>query len=188
MSGHVLTVSDANVLIDIEAGGLTSSMFSLPNTSFCVPDVLFEQELRKNHSHLQELGLGLCSLAGDSVAQVYGLAQRHGKVSRLDLFALQLAREKSALLLTGDRALRNVAARYQVECHGTIWLVERMIKLQVLQPAVASSAYMRMQAAGSRLPWKEVESRLKRMVDELPPSGQATDVNEPSAECLVRNI
>ncbi len=83
MSGTVLIVSDANVLIDIEDGGLTSSMFSLPNTSFCVPDVLFEQELRKDHSHLQDIGLSLFTLSGDSVAKVYALAQKHGKYPAL---------------------------------------------------------------------------------------------------------
>lgn len=167
MSGYVLTVSDANVLIDIEDGGLSNSMFSLPNTEFCVPDVLFEQELRKNHSHLQDIGLCLCSLSGAFVAEVHALAQQHERVSRLDLFALQLAREKSALLLTGDRALCNVAARYQIECHGTIWLVERMVRHQVIQMAVARSAYGRMRAAGSRLPWEDAECRLKVIEKEF---------------------
>jgi len=163
MSGTVLIVSDTSVLIDIEDGGLTSSMFSLPNTSFCVPDVLFEQELRKDHSHLQDIGLSLFALSGDSVAKVYTLAQKHGKVSRLDLFALQLAREKSALLLTGDKALCKVAAKYRIECHGTIWLVERMIEQKIIHAAVARNAYGRMRATGSRLPWEDAERRLKEI-------------------------
>ncbi len=36
----LLLISDANVLIDIENGGLTSAMFSLPY-QFAVPDILF---------------------------------------------------------------------------------------------------------------------------------------------------
>lgn len=163
MSRHILTVSDANVIIDIEDGGLTNSMFSLANTSFCVPDVLFEQELRKNHSYLLDLGLNLMTLSGGSVEKVFTLAQKHGKVSRLDLFALQLAREKSALLLTGDRALCKVAAHYQIECHGTIWLVERMVEQKIIHATVARNAYVRMRDTGSRLPWDEAEKGLKEL-------------------------
>ena len=178
MSGTVLTVSDANVLIDIEDGGLTSSMFSLASTNFCVPDVLFDQELRKNHSHLLDLGLNLLTLSGESVGKVFSLAQKHGKVSRLDLFALQLAREKSALLLTGDRALCNVAAKYQIECHGTIWLVERMVQQKVIHTTVAKNAYERMRGAGSRLPWEDAERRLKEMKG---------DDGERGRWCIVHN-
>lgn len=161
MNRHILIVSDANVLIDIEDGGLTNSMFSLPKIKFCVPDVLFEEELKSKHPHLLDLGLCSCSLEGTSVAEVYNLAQKHGKVSRLDLFALQLAREKSALLLTGDMSLTKVAAKYEVECHGTIWLVETMVKQRIIQVNVAINAYQQMRNKGSRLPWEEAKQRLK---------------------------
>src|SRR5690606_34920145 len=93
----------------------------------------------------------------------FTLAQKHGKVSRLDLFALQLAIEKPGLLLTGDRALCKVAAKYQIECHGTIWLVERMVQQKIIHTNVARNAYARMHVSGSRLPWTEAEKRLKEL-------------------------
>ena len=40
----LLIISDASVLIDIECGELTSTMFSLP-WQFAVPDTLFAKEL-----------------------------------------------------------------------------------------------------------------------------------------------
>ena len=115
-----LTVSDANVLIDIDAGGLAASMFSLQDFQFCIPDVLFEQELRQRHSHFEKLGLQLCCSSGSSVSEIFKLSQLHHKVSRMDLFALVLAQETKSILLTGDRELRSVAEKYGVKCHGTI--------------------------------------------------------------------
>ena len=47
---HVL-ISDANILIDLEVGGIIEGMFDLPY-EFITPDILFEQELRRNHAHL----------------------------------------------------------------------------------------------------------------------------------------
>jgi hypothetical protein len=44
-----LLISDANVIIDMEVGGLIKQMFRL-EYEFAVPDVLYEEELRENHS------------------------------------------------------------------------------------------------------------------------------------------
>jgi predicted nucleic acid-binding protein len=162
MNKKFLAVSDANVLIDIEAGGLEASMFSLPDFEFYIPDVLFEQELRKNHSHLEKMGLKLRSLTGAAVSEVFRLSQIHHKPSRMDLFALVLAREENWILLTGDRNLRKVAEEYKIHCHGTIWLVEQMIENQIIKPDIARNAYQNMRIKGSRLPWEEAEERLKR--------------------------
>lgn len=163
MSVRLLTISDANVLIDIEEAGLTASMFSLSGLEFCVPDVLFETELKAKHSTLLNLGLKRFELSGEKVLEICSLVQKHSKVSRLDFFALQLAREHSAMLLTGDRALRNVAKQYGVECHGTLWLVELMVQERVIGADVAREAYRKMREAGGRLPWDTAESRLKKL-------------------------
>jgi len=40
----LLLVSDANILIDMDEGGLLASMFSL-DCQFIVPDILFTEEL-----------------------------------------------------------------------------------------------------------------------------------------------
>lgn len=62
---HVL-ISDANILIDLEVGGIIEGMFDLPY-EFITPDILFEQELRRNHAHLLNLGLRLGELTGESI-------------------------------------------------------------------------------------------------------------------------
>ena len=161
--GKVLTVSDANVIIDIEVGKLTKSMFRLRDISFYIPDVLFEQELRERHSHLLKLGLHLCILSSDSIKEIWKLTQLHSKkISSLDFFALQLAREKSCILLTGDRRLCKVAREYDIKCHGTIWLIEQMLKQSIIQLPVARKAYNQMIVAGSRLPLAEINISLEK--------------------------
>ena len=162
MVDHCLIVSDANVLIDMDDGGLTYSLFSLPCTVFCTPDVLYDQELREKHPHLPELGLKLFELLGETVAKVYSLAQTHPRVSRLDLFALQLAREQKSVLLTGDMPLRKIAEKYQVACHGTIWVVEQMLQAGILQVDIAEHSYNQMRLAGSRLPWDRAYKGLEK--------------------------
>jgi hypothetical protein len=55
MPGQLL-ISDANVLFDMDAGGLLPKMFALDYT-FAVPDILFEEELHAQHPELPKLGL-----------------------------------------------------------------------------------------------------------------------------------
>ena len=51
----LLLISDANILIDIEFGGLVAPLFSL-EYQFAVPDILFYEELDEQHRYL--LGMG----------------------------------------------------------------------------------------------------------------------------------
>ena len=51
-----LLISDANIFIDFEDGGLLEALFRLPE-SVGVPDLLFEDELRDQHAHLVDQGL-----------------------------------------------------------------------------------------------------------------------------------
>ena len=62
-------ISDANILIDVEAGGLMAPMFSL-GYQFAVPDVLYFEELAEHHAHWRDMGLVVQSLPAEGVARV----------------------------------------------------------------------------------------------------------------------
>jgi len=155
----LLIISDTSVLIDIECGELTSAMFSLP-WQFAVPDTLFDEELAERHSHLVRFGLMSKTMGGDLVAEAYGLHQKYIKPSVNDMLALTLAKHEGCQLLTGDKALREAAKELNVEVHGTIWLVEQILKSEKITIDVARVAFQQMKSAGSRLPWGEVEKML----------------------------
>jgi hypothetical protein len=157
----LLIISDASVLIDIECGELTSAMFSLPY-QFAVPDTLFAEELAERHGHLSRLGLISKTMSGDLVAEAYRLHQKYVKPSVNDMLALTLAKHEGCQLLTGDKALREAAKEFNVEVHGTIWLVEQMLRGEKITVDVARVAFQQMKDAGSRLPWTEVEKILNR--------------------------
>jgi len=160
---QALVISDANILIDMEAGGLLRPMFRL-DYRFAVPDVSFDIELRQFHPGLIRLGLRRMELSGESVRYIETLASdaRARGVGRYDLFALALARQENCLLLTGDTLMRTLAEDEGREVHGTLWLVEQMVSAGLIKPKRARQAYDAMQTAGRRLPWEEVEEQLRR--------------------------
>lgn len=154
-----LLISDANILIDVEIGGLVAPMFSL-DFRFSVPDVLFYEELDEQHGYLIDMGLEVRELDERMVARVFDLAGQYKRPGRYDLFALVLAAEENCPLLTGDKDLKAAAESENVEVRGTLWLVEEMVRAGKISVQIARNAYQRMQVHGRRLPWKEAEDRL----------------------------
>jgi len=86
-----------------------------------IPDVILF-ELRLPYSwHLQGQGLVEAELSEVGVQKVAELVKKYPQhPGRLDLFALVLAMQESAVLLTGDGALRKAASNEGVEYHGTL--------------------------------------------------------------------
>ena len=138
-------ISDANVLIDMHEGGLLESMFRLSD-SFCVPDILYAEELEAHYPNLPALGLVILALSGDGVEHAIILKQHYPGPSMNDLFALELARENGCSLLSGDRRLKVAAEKEGIIVRGTIWLVERLIMEEVLTITGARIAYKKMKA------------------------------------------
>lgn len=157
-----LLVSDANVLIDLEEGGISKELFDLPYT-FLIPDVLFEEELKERHSHLLDFGLQKKSLRSDFVSRVFEFSKLYTKPSRNDLFALCLALQEKATLLTGDKRLCAAASKEKVSHHGTIWLVVQMVKIKTISLRHAELAFNKMLDAGSRLPSKKIKDEIQRL-------------------------
>lgn len=119
-------VSDTSVLVDLERGGLQKACFRLP-FPFAVPDLLYERELKPyGGKELIRLGLAIEELDADGIALALAYRQQTPALSLPDCFALALARTRSWILLSGDGALRRLATNESVECHGLLWLLDRM--------------------------------------------------------------
>lgn len=157
-----LFVSDANIIIDMDVGGLLRPMFRL-DVTFAVPDILFEEELRACHPELPRFGLRSLELLENTVAYADNLVQKYRPTgaSINDLLALALAWQEKCPLLTGEGRLRAAGEREDIEVHGTIWLVGQMVEARVIVARRAEAAYHKMRQAGRRLPWNEVEQQLR---------------------------
>ena len=157
-----LLVSDANILIDLEEGGLLTAFFDLP-FEFTVPDILFFEELEEQHAHLLDIGLVVRELSVNTMSYAFSLTQKARGPSRMDCFALALAKQESCPLLSGDKALRKLANNELIKTMGTIWIVGRLVEEKLISKDEARSAYKKMKAAGSRLPWDTAEEELSKL-------------------------
>lgn len=163
-----LVVTDANIIIDLAAGGLLEEVFRLDDIEFCVPDILYVEELADHYGALPALGLEIVTQSANDVQYVEQLRTRFRGPSTNDLFALALARSLSCPLLSGDRSLRSAAEAERVEVRGTLWLIDTLLHSGRIGVDRATAAYEAMREDGSRLPWDEVDAQIRRWRRENP--------------------
>lgn len=137
-------------------------MFKLPYR-FCTPDILFESELKIQHSHLLDIGLQLLSLNAHSMLYAYELNARYSNPSINDLMALSLAKQENCPLLTGDKALRQTAQKEAVLIKGTVWVLEQLIIHQQIDKVTALNALQTMQDNHRRLPFEKA----RQIINEI---------------------
>ena len=161
-------VSDTSVLVDLERGLLLEAGFRLP-FKFAVPDLLYEQEL-KNHGgdELIRLGLVVEELDSENVIRALAYRDRVPALSLPDSFALALAKSHEWILLTADGALRQLAIKETVECHGVLWLLD---EIHAFGTATAKDLYNGLttisQHPRCRLPKVEIRRRLELYAEDF---------------------
>ena len=154
-------VSDTSVLIDLERGGLIQACFELPY-QFSVPDVLYDREL-KNHGGAELLVQGLTVVqSNNAISALATTYSRNTKaLSAPDAFAIALAKSHGWVLLAGDGALRNVAENNDVECHGVLWVFDKLHEAAILTgQALHESLTTISEHNRCRLPRVEIQRRL----------------------------
>jgi len=126
-------VTDTNIWIDLYAGGIIHEAFQLP-LRFIAPNVVIAELRVPDGQALVSLGLQQEELAGDGVHLVIQLASRYPAPSRVDLFTLALAKARGAVLLTGDRHLRKAAEQEKLSVHGTLWILDELVRQRIVTP------------------------------------------------------
>jgi len=127
------------------------------------PDVVLEEELEAAHAErLLRLGLQKRELTGDQVEEVVVLAQRYLGPSRADLFCLVLAKAEHATLVTSDKSLREAAEQEGIPVHGTLWILDFLVRNDLVHRQQAAAALRRMVENNRWLPQEAVAERLRQ--------------------------
>jgi predicted nucleic acid-binding protein len=153
-------VIDANILIDIHYGNLTKSLFSM-SFNLVTTDLVASELESPDYEYLKGLGLRVVELSRDQVGQLLLLSSSHRRLSVMDLSVYILAKEWRMPLLTNDRLLRDMGTEAGIEVHGTLWILDNMVCLNLISPREAADILESMIAKGSYFPPSESSRRLK---------------------------
>lgn len=158
-------VLDLNVVFDLDAGSALSAVIGAP-AELHIVDVAAARLSSAALDRLVAFGIQVTSVSGSGVLRATDLADRFRQPQSDDLFSLALAEELDAILVTGDKALRNAATAVGTVTHGTIWIVGELIKARCVQPWSAADALEAMLKAGRRLPASKVARYVKDWREE----------------------
>ena len=161
MALQSVLITDTNIWIDIENGGILVETFRLPY-QFLIPDFAIPELIRPRWETLEVLGLRAHEIPAEQVVELAYLRQAHRNLSIVDLAAFLLAKMLDATLVTGDWRLNELANANGLVVHGILWLLDEMVHFNALKPGQAASALTRMLEFGARLPTDECSNRLTR--------------------------
>ena len=165
-----VVVIDSSVLMDLALTVLIECTSQLP-FNFVIPDTMFAQELTDlgdyNRDRLLGMGFTLGELSGDGVIAAQGYMAGNARLSLQDCFALAMAQEKEAILMTGDGLLRKISTNKGVEVHGVLWFADLIEEHQCVENDVLRDGLLILQQhLATRLPKKELQNRIDRLTAE----------------------
>lgn len=112
------------------------------------------------------LGLRRGELTGKQVLELVQLRRKYQQPSINDLSALVLAKALNIGLLTNDKSLRNTARQEGIQVHGTLWILDEMVRLQIIKNIKAVDVLRLMLDTGSRFPHDECQKRFTEWLSE----------------------
>jgi len=166
MKPSLLLVTDTNIWIDLKNGKVLALIFELP-CKFITTDFAADELFPTFWASLESLGVEAYGLSPAQITDIYWLNQSHPPVSITDLSCLVLARDLSAILLSGDKPLRKLAEMKAIKVHGVLWLLDTLLDHQIISQSQAFLALNRMLAHNARLPNKPCNKRLKKWGTDL---------------------
>jgi hypothetical protein len=127
------------------------------------PDIVFHDEvLTVDRSLLKDLGLEVRPLSGEELTRIPEFNARHPSPSSKDLSTIVVAEIEGGIVVTGDGPLRRAVKEEDLEVHGVLWILDRLVEQTIIPPSRAATALNTMVSHGSRLPEKAVDRRLRR--------------------------
>jgi len=107
-------------------------------------------------------------LSSELVEEIYQIQaalldseRKYRDLSINDISAFVLAKHLGIILITSDMPLRKFAEKQNVEVHGTLWVLDKLVEeYKLIAPNHGANALIKILKSKSRLPQDECEDRI----------------------------
>ncbi|MDI6699569.1 MAG: hypothetical protein QME85_11655 [Candidatus Saccharicenans sp.] len=131
-----------------------------------ISDLSKEELIYPEINTLISPGLQIIELDRQDIKRIIMRGEKYPALTVSDRAHLVLSKRKSAVLITGDRHLRQAAENEGITVHGTLWLIDELVSRCLLTPKRAAEAMQEMINKGSYLPAAECQKRIKLWLGE----------------------
>jgi len=158
-----VALNDTNILIDFYELGLLDALLEIDlemhTTDFVVAELVNEEQLDWLEELINNQKLIVNGFSSEEIAAIFEKENNNFGLSLTDCSAWQWAAKNDGILLTGDAQLRRMATKAGVEVHGSIWLLDELLRQGILTRKQACQAIKKLKGKNRRLPKKEIEQR-----------------------------
>jgi predicted nucleic acid-binding protein len=159
-----VVVEDANVLLDLVNGGVLAlwlgAGFENCTTYLVWQEIIVTAQKEHIQSFIEAELLQLEDVPPEWWREAAELSMKLG-ISIPDSSVWILAREKRAILLTGDSKLRRNAQAEGIEVRGILWVLDHLVDTGRLKPEIAANSLAQMISGGAFLPVDECAKRIR---------------------------
>ena len=137
---NAAVVKDSNLFIDLELMGMTHLWLQLPFRTVTTSLVVNELEIGGHSLSLSLIRGGQIEEYLVQSDELFELIESysHLELGETDLSVLLAAEKYEGMILSGDSALRKIATARKIEVHGTIWVLDELIKAEKITPVMAA--------------------------------------------------
>jgi hypothetical protein len=161
----ILVVSDANIFIDLLKMGLVNHFFQIA-MDIRTTDLIIEEVREDNVEYLMNyVNGGRLKVREFSFEELIELARLNEclrGLSMADCSCIWLCHKISATLLTSDRKLTAVAEEDDIETHGLLWILDKMISDKVVTSQTVVKRLETLMQMNPRLPEELCDAFIKR--------------------------
>ncbi|MFB3827460.1 MAG: hypothetical protein ACE15B_11855 [Bryobacteraceae bacterium] len=169
MRGRRCTI-DSSCVIALDHAGLVPSL-SVLFSSVLVPKAVREELFRRRATkdRLQAIFadyafLERCDAYDQGAVDILLLEQRRQRrQDRGEAEAVVQASQFGTAVVIDDRWGRELAERFDLDCHGTLWVLEQLHDMRLVSPSKVRESVRKMRDHGIRLPWQAVDDLLIRI-------------------------
>jgi len=161
-----LIVTDANVLIFLSRLDLMESFVSMDyeihTTDYIINEYYKGAKKEHNLKNLDKyMRSGRISVHEYGYSEIYALYGLKKLLSISDCSIFKLAMDIRAMLLTGDKPLKQFSELSNIEVHGIIWLIDQMKDAGIIDHVEYREKLKELKGLSKRLPSGEIDRRLK---------------------------
>jgi predicted nucleic acid-binding protein len=163
----IIVITDACFLIDLIDVGLFEEFLGLGYQVHITSSVFSELEgdeyVKPVSKCIKQKEMFLYNLTAADQTALEKLMRKHSsRLSEPDCSCLYLAKEINATILTCEKLLTKVAKNLNLDVHGSLWILDRLLDTSIITRRFAYSKLKDLMSINPRLPVKECQKRLKR--------------------------
>ena len=159
-------IFDTSVLIDLNNAEILNFVSKI-DCELLYPSLL-EDELKEGVIDLLKvLKFQPVVFDFDEEMELREIGKSNKRLTACDVSVYFAAKKYDAICLTGDKKLKELAEKNNIEVHGIIWLLDMMVNREVVYPMMMIRVIKDIQKKGARLPDGECDkfiSKWKQMI------------------------